>query len=140
MLLLCQSSSLTGELLRTSMQPLKLELGTSGSILKLPFEIDGGLATRGWITSTWKDFQQFDMTIGESTTDISMRTSIDQLIVPAFDNAGFKSDKLALLNRMRLYLRDATLSDLMQANGKDVKLEVWHGINPQNCRNHFRLA
>ena len=98
------------------------------------------METRGWITSTWKDLQQFDMTIGESTTDISMRTSIDQLIVPAFANAGFKSDKLALLNRMRLYLRDATLSDLMQANGKDVKLEVWHGINPQNCRNNFILA
>ena len=134
MLRFCHSSSLTGELLRTSMQQLKIELGTQGSILELPFKTYGGLATCGWIASTWKDMQQFRITIADTTPNIPMRTSKDQLIIQAFVQAGFKSDKLVLLNRMRLYLRVATFSDLMQANGTDVKPDIWNGIRTTNCR------
>ena len=105
--------------------------------MELPFEIYGCLATSGWITSTWRDMQQFGITIADSTPHIPLRTTKDQRIITAFVHAGYKSNELILLNRMRIYLRVATVADLVQADGKEVKPEVWHGIKPMTCRSNI---
>jgi hypothetical protein len=65
-----QSTSLTGELLRTSMQQLKVELGANGPLFELPYQTYGHLATQSWITTTWKDMQSYNMMVEDSTPDI----------------------------------------------------------------------
>jgi hypothetical protein len=54
--------------------------------------------------------------------------------MPAFVKEGFKSQELEQLNKMRLYLKVATLADLVQANGKDVIKEIWNGTEPSRRR------
>lgn len=134
MLLFCQSTSLTGELIRTSMQQLKVELGANGPIFELPYKTYGRLATRSWITTTWKDMQSNGISVIDSTPEIPKRTQNDLLIIPTFAKAGFKPYELMQLNKMRLYLQVATLADLVQANGKDVITEIWNGTIPSRCR------
>jgi hypothetical protein len=123
----CQSKSLTGELIRTSMQQLRVELGVNGPIFELPFQTFGCITTQSWITSTWKDMQEYGITMADSTPDIPKRSQNDRLIMTAFVEAGFKAQELKQLNKMRLYLRVATLADLVQANGKDITLDNWNG-------------
>ena len=134
MLTFCQSNSLTGELLRTSMQQLKVELGVNGPIFQLSYLTYGCLATRSWITTTWNDMQRHGISVVDSTPDIPRRTANDQPLMSAFVEAGFKSHELKQLNKMRLFLKVVTLADLVQANGKDVLVEMWEHTGPSRSR------
>ena len=72
--------NLTGQLIRQSIEATKLEIGCSGSLFAQPFGIYGILATRTWVTASWRFLSRNGMQIKEN----------DQLLMPAFVEAGFK--------------------------------------------------
>lgn len=57
--------STTGKLIRTSMDTMKVELGTQGSTFKLDYEIYGHLATEHWVKHLWYFLFENEIEIGD---------------------------------------------------------------------------
>ena len=121
---------MTGKILRHSLEALKMELGTNGSVLSLPFTIWGHLATESWIKDTWKFLAEHNMRISDGTADILPRREHDGLLMEAFVAEGYTGEKLRVLNRCRLYLRVALLSEVIDGGGSKVRSRMLAGTTP----------
>ena len=82
-----------------------MELGTNGSVLSLPFATWSHLATKSWLTHTWKFLAEHGMRISDGSADFTFRQEHDSLLMDEFVTAGHTGETLQILNRCRLYLR-----------------------------------
>ena len=129
--------SITGKLLRCTLESLIVELGRPG----FPFESHIGRAAdylsptlrrfrrkpvplTSWWVNTWQFLSRFGLflhTPNIPTLDLLRRN--DRFLMPAFEQEGFRGDELARLSRCRLYLQVHTLSDITDGSG--VSIESW---------------
>jgi len=57
----------TGQLIRASMEQLKLEIGYNGPTLSLPYADFAGLATKSWLQQTWQFMDKYQRSIANTT-------------------------------------------------------------------------
>jgi hypothetical protein len=93
-----KANSITGGLVRTSIEATKLELGLASSVFESDFKKFGKLATECWITNSWKFMEEFNITMIEDTPQLALRRVGDKFIIDSFHRHGFKGKQLVRLN------------------------------------------
>ena len=87
-------TTLTGKLLNTSMELLKVELGLPGSPFHHDFKTFGHLAEHSWIKSVWQEWDELPFYIHKALPHLSLQREHDEFLMEAFYNAGFTHSKL----------------------------------------------
>jgi hypothetical protein len=126
----------TGQLYRSSLEALILEVGFTSNIFKLPFSDLHCLATHSLVKSTW----EFTATHGISIhydIELPLPRINDIPLMQLFYEEGARSLVLAQLNKCRLYLRAFHLSDIADFAGTHISDDAWKGIISTVPRNQF---
>lgn len=112
-----KSSCLTGSLIRQTIERHKVETGLFHDLFAQPIEVLSDCVTHTWISSAWRYMRRFHLHVKESTASLSPRREGDAAIMARLIEAGYRGKQLAVLNRCRLYLRVATLADILDGHG-----------------------
>jgi hypothetical protein len=118
---------ITGQLIRASMEQLKLEIGCNGPTLSLPYSVFAGLATKSWFQQTWQFMDEHQIRIEDTCPDFPLSRVQDHLLIPWFHEHGIRGRNLQRLNLCRLYLQVLTISDIVTGCGTQITKKVWHG-------------
>ena len=122
---------LTGKILRHSLEALKMELGTNGSVFSLPYETWGPLATESWLKFTWHFLAEHEMRISDGVAEFTLCREHDSLLMDNFVAAGYTGETLRTLNRCRLYLRVVMMSEVINGGGSKLRPEMLEGTKPK---------
>ena len=98
------SQSITGKLIRGSIQQMKVKLGLPGALLHQDYSWYHWLATGSWVKHAWLFLWENNMSIEDLGPHLQLRCEGDQFLVSALSAAGFKKQQLAHLNWCQLYL------------------------------------
>jgi len=124
------SSDSTGNLLLHSYEALQLELGLPGEVFEYPYEVWKQLVTPTWMTQTWKYACEKGFCIRTGAPALRLRCQGDQFLNLMFWQHGCRGERLATLNRCRLYLQLTTLAELVDGKGEALLRAVLSGIRP----------
>jgi hypothetical protein len=127
--------SITGQLLRASMEQLSLELGLPGTPFSQDYREFGILATPCWIVSCWRFVFESQLTLQGPCLTLHLRREQDQFLIKAFAAAGFRRSSLVTLNRCRLFLQAVTLADITTGSGNAITTWAWEGQVPPSPMN-----
>jgi hypothetical protein len=107
------------ELLQTSIEAAKVEIGVGRNLFQLDFELYSPIATDCWIKSTWQFAYEHNIEIKDnSTRNLQLHRENDIFLMEIFANHGYKKETLWKINRCCLYLQVTTLSDITCGYGK----------------------
>ena len=114
--------TITGDLLRESIEAATLELGYSKNFFLLPFNIFSRHLTECWIENLWKFASDNTITIQNHVTPkLQPERENDIFIMEDIINLGnFGTTDLKRINACRLYLQVTTLSDITEGNGTKI--------------------
>jgi hypothetical protein len=118
-------SSITGMLLRTSFEYYAIETGLPGDPLQLPCV--QYVTQNTWVGNTLQFMQRFHVTISSDISGLSSWTSNDSYIMQLFLALTTTTSTLVILNKVRLYLRVVTLSDLLSSDGNTFDINALRG-------------
>ena len=121
--------SLTGKLIRGSLEAAKVELGLPGPLFENNFKVVGHLVTDCWIKDTWRELEQEQILIKEHTPSLQLQRAHDQFIMVRFQAVGFRNIQLLRLNRCRLFLQVFAKSCISSGDGKYIIPGILEGIN-----------
>ena len=125
-----ERDTLTGQLLRGSIQALTLEVGIRGQVLRQDYSIWGHLCTNSWIKAVWKEISDHpSLSLLAPTTGLHLQRTNDRYLMEEFHHHGFKGKALLRLNRCRSFLHAITLADICTGDGRMVLLPCWNGTN-----------
>ena len=125
------SSSITGFLLRASLEHLQLEVGTSTMPLSLPYRSWSKSAVPSWLQSLWLFCDTYAIKPPTILAPPPLLRSGDRYLMDAFWQNGIRNpDSLARLNHCRLFLQVLTLADIVSVDGRYVLLDAWTGSSP----------
>jgi hypothetical protein len=111
---------LTGQLLRTTIEELQLEIGVSKSFLAYSYDDYGSMATRSWIASTWKFLSDSDITMIDPFLKPEKACEDDSFLMESFVEFGFRGSELRHLNDCRMHLHALRVSDVCTADGRQL--------------------
>jgi hypothetical protein len=148
--------SLTGRLLRTTLEDMQLETGLSKSFLSYSYDDFGVLATRSWIKATWEFLSASRITVIDPFEKPSLACANDCFLMEKFFEHGYRGSALELLNSCRKHIHALRLSDICSADGSfisdsaiEVQLDL-HRTSPihwppthrpeLSVRSHWRAA
>ena len=131
------SDSITGKLIRVSIEMAQLELGIGRDIFSLPYQKFHFLVQEGWIKSIWRFTHEHNITIRNRVTHLPLpQREHDLFLMEAFQDQGYSHAELQILNNCRKYLRVLTLSDIMTGTGDTFTEHYLCRREPQQ-RNRF---
>jgi hypothetical protein len=119
--------SITGDLLRASIEQLKLELGLQGYPLRQDFKKYGMLATNCWLKTVWEFLWDENLGMEDTCKNLALARKDDQFLMATFSRYGFAGKDLLVLNRCRMFLQAVTLSDITTADGISITPQSWAG-------------
>ena len=112
------TNSITGDLLRVSIETAQLEIGIGRSLFQLDYNTYEFLLTDCWIKHIWKFIQCNNILLIDRYTSFpTPQRENDLFLMEVFVNEGFPRHKLVKINKCRLYLGVLTLSDIMNGYG-----------------------
>jgi hypothetical protein len=110
----------TGQLIRTSIEQAKLELGLAGRLFDHDFKTVGHLITECWIKNLWKETSAYGFRLIEQMGSLKPECEGDKMLMEAIIQTGYKGRELRDLTKCRLYLQCSNLADI--TNGKGNKI------------------
>ena len=118
--------TLTGKLLKSNFEQLRLELGTNISILESNYSrYKPVILTESFISSTWEFMSKHSITLKDKTQQIPYLREGDCCIMQAFiDNNSIPRTSLKQLNRCRMFLKVFTLSDITNGTCNTIRNEI----------------
>jgi hypothetical protein len=122
-----QQHTMTGQLLSTSYEQLRLEMGTPGFITDTPFQIVKSAITHTWITDLWNFLDRFQIKIQDNVGQLRLQRQNDKFIMEEFIKANVDGNELKQLNECRMFLNVVTLSDIATADGSEITINAWEG-------------
>lgn len=93
-----QSDSITGQLIRASIEAAKLELGLGDTLFQHNFKTVGHLLTPCWIKHSWQFMHKFNIAMMEGTPTLLLLRISDKYLVEHFLLNSFTGATLACLN------------------------------------------
>jgi hypothetical protein len=90
----------TGQLIPTSIEQAKLELGLEGRLYDHNFKMVGHLLTECWIKKVWKETSKYGIRIVERTPSLQPECQGDRMLMEAFMQNGYKGKELRELNNV----------------------------------------
>ena len=79
--------TVTGDLMRISLESLKLELGIEGSLFECDYELYGHLATDSWMKHVWEFAYNNSIKINENTATGLLMRGGDEILSSIFAHA-----------------------------------------------------
>jgi hypothetical protein len=122
-----QQQTMTGQLLTTSYEQLRLEMGTSGFMTDFPYKSMKATVTKTWITDLWEFTDRFQIKIWNNVKQLRLQRKNGKFIMDAFINAGCDGTMLKELNECRMFLHAVMLSDIASADGCQIAINAWNG-------------
>jgi len=105
--------TITGKMLRTTIEAAKIEVGSCTHFLQLDYKVYGTLLTDSWIKDVWKFACEHKIQILEKHTGtIDKRGENDVMIMDACVALGYNKSSLKKINQCRIYLQVMTLQDV----------------------------
>ena len=125
------SSTLSGNLIRASLEQLQLEIGELEPVLSLPYHRFHHLATDTWITQVWRFCSENSIRLEWDNAVIPPRSrEWDRGIMDMCRASGITSPLQQLsINRVRCYLQVITMADIVSANGRRIRQDVLDGAH-----------
>ena len=120
-------TNITGQLIRQSIEATKLEIGCSGPLLARSFADFGCLATKTWITATWEFLSENNLRMEDDCDDLRGCRENDVLLMEAFFEAGYRTQKLRRLNLCRLFMNIVSLGEIATGCGWFIQQTAWEG-------------
>jgi hypothetical protein len=105
--------SMTDELLQTSIEAAKVEVGIGRNLFQLDYDLYEPIVTDCWVKATWQFAHEHQIDIKDSTTkNLHLHRENDVFLMEIFAHQGYSKETLKKINRCRLYLQVTTLSDI----------------------------
>ena len=133
------SPSITGSLLRTSLEYLAIESGLPGDPMSLPVHDISWISEKTWIDTTLKALEDKNISIGSSIKGLKEWSNQDAFLMEKATHYLSGID-INIFNKVRMYLQVATLSDIMTADGKEIDAPKLHGREDTTCPNPSKSA
>jgi exonuclease III len=121
--------NITGHLLQSNLEQLRIEVGENISLLETPIsKVEEQLLTSSWIRDTWSFMSKFNVKLKDDTAIIDPQRQHDCTLMGSFkNNTAIPTWQLKTLNKCRLYFKAFLLSDIVTGDGKKIITEVWMG-------------
>ena len=120
-------ATVTGQLLRASMENLHLEIGTGAAFFEDDYDVWAPLATDCWLKHVWQFQAEHGIRVEHTVPKLCKQTTADEFLMPLFAAQGYSGNDLRLLNQCRCYLRAVTTADISVADGSTVCNDAWMG-------------
>ena len=120
------ADTITGEMLRTSIEAAKIEIGIGRNIFELEFEKFGVLLTDCWIKDVWRFADENNISVYDETTEtIEYEREGDVFLMEEIVHSGkFKKNELSKINICRLHLQVVLLSEVVDGYGEKVTATI----------------
>jgi hypothetical protein len=106
--------------------------------MSIPLTLEG-LATKGWISHTWRFVRELGIDICDDIMDFQPPRHNDQLLIPMFGNLGFRGQELNYLNQCRIFLQVLWLSELTTADGRYLERHAMLPPFSISCMRRYRF-
>ena len=120
-------ASFLNELLTTSFEELRLEMGFPGRITDAPADAMADAVTKCYTKTVWRFAFQHGFSIEDPWTKLTYAREKDQFLMRAFVQQGYTGARLYRLGVVRKYLRVTTVADISTADGKKLLDSAWDG-------------
>ena len=119
--------SLTGQLIRSTIEQFRLETGYTGRLTEIPDEVINITTDRIWIKETIKFMKSVNMQLTDPVDDFTTPRAHDMAIMQGFYEAGYRGHTLYILNICRLKCHALTLTDITTGEGTAIRETSWRG-------------
>jgi hypothetical protein len=133
-----QQQTMTGQLLSTSYEQLRLEMGTSGYMTDNKYSTMKDLVTKTWITDLWAFVDKFKIKIHDDIGKLRLQRTNDRFLMNEFIIAGYHGKTLKELNECRMFLHTLTLSDIVTADGLEISMNAWNGVQDDRGESQYQ--
>ena len=118
----------TGLYLLAVMESHQLETGTSFGLFQQVYENTSILTSNTWVKRVWKQLDSLDIFISMELPSLSLRAKHDHLLMEIFMDRGVDQETLKWLNWCRMYLGVVSLSDMVTADGRQIRQSILNGV------------
>ena len=119
--------SISGSLISTSLEQLRLEAGLSGFLTDHSYKTVHQTLTSSWLQDLWSFCGRFKIELHDSAGKLVLSRRQDQFLMEAFISSDYSGRDLKRLNECRMYLQVTTLADIVDAGGLLISLLSWEG-------------
>ena len=132
-------NTMTGELLRCSIEAAKVEVGIGRNLFLLDFSIFGELCTDSIVKHIWKFAHEHNIVIEDNVTgNLSLQRENDLFLMEQIAHEDFTVTELQHINRCRLHLQVTTLSDIMEGHGRRISRNSLNCIFDSEREKHYK--
>ena len=131
--------TVTGKLLRNTIQQYTIETGLGGEPLNQNVEKVIYLTKNTWIEQTIKSCRKFDITFETDTPQLNTWIDNDKYLMHDAIRV-LERQELLNFNNVRLFLQVMTVSDITTADGKQIDIDILRGdrgYSPSPSRNAY---
>ena len=125
------SSSITGQLLRSSVEQATLEVGLN-QLLHHSYRRFGHLLTRSHLASFWHFLDDSPLTMNIRVAPLLPQCDHDVVFMQQVGSSALSRGEVRSVNLCRQWLRVLYLSDIVTGDGRSIQLEAWKGDAPQS--------
>ena len=126
--------TMTGALLRSSMEYLHLEVGIGSPFFQDNYEVWSDLATDCWLKHVWQFQQDQSLRVDHTVPVVMKQTVHDAFLMPLFVKHGYLANDLRLLNQCRCFLQVLTVADVLVADGSKFCEDAVQGVRNDSRR------
>ena len=120
------SETVTGNLLRTTLEYMALESGMPGDPMKLPIHDITWISEKTWMDTTLRAMDDIGITIETNMTGLKKWTNNDSFLMERASSL-ISGKEIAIFNKVRMHLKAATFSDILTADGRQVDTSMLKG-------------
>ncbi len=124
-----QPQDLTGFLLRTTGESMRLELGLSGQLFEAPTILQD-VITDSWMKHMWLATRNANIHVQIDIPDFPLNRHGNKELVRSFLQHGFRQPQFGSLHRCRMYLQVLWLSDITIGTGDRLLMTNWRDHPP----------
>ena len=110
-------NTLPGQLLRTNLENLTLELGSAEPFWNLDYPTWEPLVTPSWLKATWRDLHASSLSLQGPLSRLPLARIHDVCLMDRFVAEGMPAEHLCILNDVRMFKQVTRLSDITTADG-----------------------
>ena len=111
----------TGSYLQAVLESHQLETGTSFGIFQQVYENTAILASETWVKRVWRQLDEYDIFLSMDIPSLRLRAKHDRFLMEVFMDLEIDQETLKWLNWCRMYLGVTTVSDLVTADGRQLR-------------------
>ena len=114
----------TGRFMQISYSLLLVELGLSFQPLQVEYHQYNHLVTHTWMKMLWEKVSMFGLTVTTPSASDGFSREGDEFIIQVILQAGYNTDKVQRINRVRVSLQVLFMSDILTASGNMIAPEI----------------